>query len=145
MVKMALDYGWGECYGAGSQSGTNMKLAIQDGWSVDIKETPSIDHYPGDTHLGYNLSEITRIITLKGVIFKTTADVELAIANFKAFNGAAAWKFKMKIISGGTYFKFDGTNTTIEVFFKQIKGITKLAKGDGTVYKIGQIQLEEAA
>ena len=135
---MALDYGWGECQ-------STMNLACSEGWSVDIKETPSIDHYPGDTHLGYNLSEIQRIITLKGVIFKTTADIELAIANFKTLNASGAWNFRMKIISGGTYFKFDGTNTTITVFFKQLKGIQKLAKGDGTVYKIAQIQLEEAA
>ena len=138
---MALDYGWGEC----EQTPVNMQLAIKDGWTVDIKESPNIDHYPGDTHLGYNLSEITRIITLKGVIFKTTADIELAIANFKTMNAAGTFNFKMKIISTGAYFKFDGTNDEIEVFFKQLKGITKLAKGDGTVYKIAQIQLEEAA
>lgn len=135
---MALTYGWAYL----EQTPTNMQLACSEPWELDYREEPVIDPYPGNTRVSYNLSEIRRVITLKGVIFKTTADAELALKNFAAMNAIGTSNLKLKIISGGTYFKVDGTNTTTAVFFQNLK-LIKPSRGDGTVYKMDKIVLEQ--
>ena len=140
---MALNYGWVYIYGKGTQSGTNMQLACRDPWRIRTVEDPYSEPLPGDTRISYNLQVISRKLILKNIVFKTTADAELCVANLKAMNGASAFSLKLKIISAGTFLKYDGTNTEMTVYYKDFD-LEKLARYDGSVYVMSKMTFIEA-
>ena len=117
-----------------------------ENWVVDVDNSgeQEIEFLPSDLRIGIDLGAIKREVKCQNLWFDTKADVEEFIALMKTYNASGAWEFEIQTDTGGSKFKFNGTDDSIDVFCVKIAGISKPAKGEGTVYKINMVTFREA-
>jgi hypothetical protein len=120
-----------------------MKLACEQ-ITIDEDREPDITHYTGGGHYGYDLGSRWIIIKVKNIVFKTKANRETAVEKLDSWQAAGTITLKIQASSSEAYEKIDGSNTTLPVLHYGPKKQEKIAKGDGTVYVIGQIKFEQA-
>jgi len=109
-------------------------------WKIGEKDNLLFkEDMPGDTHFSASINTIVRTIKCFELYFSTQADAETFIKNLKTLNLAGTMTLELQTTSTPSYFKIDGTNTTLEVLYSDFKGLQKVALGDGTVYKIQEI------
>ena len=117
-----------------------------ENWVVDIdcSGEMEIEFLPSDLRIGIDLGAIKREVKCQNLWFDTQADVEEFIAYMKTMNATGAWKLEIQTDIGGDKFEFNGTDDSMDVFCVKIAGISKPAKGEGTVYKINMVTFREA-
>jgi len=134
---MVLNYGWALL------KTSTIKIACKD-ILLDVISSLDIDPLPGDSRIGICLGEIERTITLVKPMFRTTADVEAWLADYKSYNAAGKFKFEWQVSTAAAKLKIDGTNAYCYVFIKETRQLHKVAKEDGTVWEAERIVLKEA-
>jgi hypothetical protein len=124
----------------GTGNAMRVDLAGTPPWKIGEKDKLLFkEDLPGDTHISASINTITRKIQCFDLYFKTQADAELFIANLKTLNLAGTMTLELQTTETPSYFKIDGTNTSIEVLYEDFKGLQQVALGGGSVYKIAQI------
>jgi len=136
---MAITGGWlhierGQAYAMA------VKLGGVPPWKIGLKDKLLLkEDLPGDTHLSASINTLVRTVKCFELYFSTQANAELFIANLKALNLAGTMTLELQTTSTPSYFKIDGTNTSIEVMYDSYKGLQPVALGGGSVYKIQEI------
>jgi len=138
---MANDEGWAWFDEGGTYE---MKVLCED-VTWDGKDDITCERYPGDNGVKFSINNISRIIKVKGLIFKSKDDMEEFIANLKSLNYANSngWKFEYITHSDESKMKFDGTNDSINVLYKEYLQAKKVSRGDGQIYRIELLNLVE--
>jgi hypothetical protein len=141
MTDLSADWqltGWGYI-----TNGTDsMAFAFED-WKLNIGADPKGDDMPGDTHYGYDLGTRARDVSFSKCVFGAKADIEEIIATLDSWNNSGVFTLKVQVKSDGTCFKLDGNSDTLLVLFEDIKGITKLTKGDIQKYGISKLKFKQ--
>lgn len=138
---MGLGEGWAYIDTGGAEA---MRILCEDiVW--DTKDEIIHKRFVGDNGFKKGLNKITRIIKIKGCVFRNKTDFETFLDNMKTLNkdSTNGWEFKYRINSDGDFVKFDGDSTTISVLYKSLLGQKKVARGDGTVYRVEVVNLVE--
>lgn len=141
---MALTTGW---LNIERGTGNAMKIPMTGvpPWSFNVKDKLLFqEDYPLDIHIAYSTNKITRKIQCFGLIFDTQADIELFIATLKTLNVAGNMTLELQTTNTPTYFKVDGTNTSIEVLYESYKGVHPAALGGQSTYKVESIQFVQS-
>ncbi len=105
---------------------------------------PYIDHFAGDSHIGFWLGERQIIVKALSLMFLTQATAEKFIEKLNAWDYAGTYTLKIIVSATPTYFKIDGVNESIEVLSYGAKEIEKVERGAGTHYKIAMVKFEQA-
>jgi len=140
-----------------------MGVIINDGWlnlvsgsdsfllafkqcKADWKVEPSIKHYAGKSHMGYHMGKQYFVWKIKDIIFSSHTDLSNFMQYIDDWENSGPFYLRVIRNSSTNYIEFDGVNTSYTVMVAKggIKGIEKIAPGDGDVYKIGMLVLEQA-
>ena len=97
---------------------------------------------PTDSHLSAMINTIKRTVNVFELMFATKADIETFLANIKTLNLAGSMTLEIQTTSV-VYFKWDGSNSAMEVNCPDIKGVQILALGGGNVFMIPQVIFEQ--
>lgn len=136
---MALTKGWlhierGQAYAM------QVQLGGVPPWKIKVKDKLLFKtDLPGDTRLSASINTINRVIKCFDLYFETQADAELFLANLLILNLAGTMTLELQTTDTPIYFKFDGTNTTLEVLYEALLDIQPVALGGGSVYKISSV------
>jgi len=98
---------------------------------------------PADTRLAGMVNTINRVVKCFELMFNTQAEVETFLANIKTLNLAGSMTLELQTTSTPTYFKFDGSNSAMEVNVPKYQDVQPLALGGGSVYMIPMIIFEQ--
>lgn len=124
----------------GTANAMRVNLGGVPPWKIGEKDKLLFNEpLPGDTHLAASINTIVRTVKCSELYFATQADAELFIKNLKTLNLAGTMTLELQTTSTPSYFKIDGTNTTLEVLYSDFKGLQQVALGSGTVFKIQEI------
>ena len=137
MTDLSSDWevtGWGYL-----TDGTDVMWFAFENWTGSIGASPEGDDLPGDGHYGYDLGARKRVVKFTNVVFGARADCEEMVKELDEWNNAGTFTLKVKVKSDGTFFKLDGSSTTLAVLFEDIRGLTKLSAGDQQKYGFQQL------
>jgi len=137
---MGLDYG-----SINIERGTGNAMKFYGYWEIDWGFEPEISHFPGDSHIGYDLGTIIRTVYVVDAQFTSTADAEAFLSTLKTLQAAGTMTLELQI-EAADYFEIDGTTTSIEVLCRKVSKLQRVTQGYGTpsVYKVPFIIFEEA-
>ena len=105
---------------------------------------PFLEHFAGNTNMGFWMGERQIIVKALDLGFITQATAEKFIEKLAAWDYAGAYSLKIQVSATPTYFKIDGVNETITVLSYGAKEAEKAEKGAGTHYKIASVKFEQA-
>jgi hypothetical protein len=143
---MATDQssGWdinGWVYLEDSDSGDYMWVAVNN-YTWDVGAQPEGEDLPSDSHYGYDLGTRERYVVLKGVLFGAISDLHDFLSYMDSWQNNGAMTLKIKYDSSN-YVKFDGSSTTLSVFFMRKKGITKVQRKTDGLCKINSVRFKQ--
>ena len=137
---MALNYG-----SIHIERGTGNAMNFYGYWELDTEWIDvEITHFPGDTHNGYGLGAVKRVVYIVDAKTTSTSDMETMLSTVNSLNTAP---FTLELqIESADYFKCDGSTTSMEVMARKISKLKRVTQGYGTpsVYTIPFMILEEA-
>lgn len=120
-----------------------MKLACRQ-ISYDHPRAPEITHYEGGISFGYDLDLEFIIVKASGIILTNNADMVIFNDKINDWLKTAPITLQLQRNTGGSFEKFDGTNTTLTVLSKGSSGIQKIAHEDGVTYEVTKMEFEES-
>lgn len=138
---MALNYG-----SIHIERGTGNAMQFYGAWEFDWKfNGVTITNFPGDTRISYDMEQIERYIYIVNTLFKTTADAELFLSTLKTAQAAGTLTLELQV-EAADYFEVDGTNTSTEVYCRQITRFRRISHGypSTSVYEVPMIIFQEA-
>ena len=92
--------------------------------------------------------KVVRYVVCRDIYFKTKADAELFLDRMHALNAADGMTLEIRTNSGampGSLLNFISGKTAIEVTCLDINPFSKVAYGDGTVYKVAMCKFQQVA
>ena len=114
--------------------------------TMDWKFNPKISHYAGKTHLFYNLEKEWYEWKCKNIYLTSHTNFSSVMDQLKDWMAdSQELTFLTQRNSGGNYIEWDGDNTsyTVAIAKDGLKGAEKISPGDGDVYVIGLLILEQ--
>lgn len=140
---MALITGWLHL-----ERGTGNAMRVQLGgvppWTLDYEEAFLFKEVlPADTRLAGMVNTIKRVVKCFELYFNTQADAETFIANIKTLNLAGSMTLELQTTGTPTYFKWDGSNSAMEVNVPKYQGLQPIALGGGDIFMIPMIIFEQ--
>ena len=130
------------------ERGTGNAMRVQLGgvppWTLDYDEAFLFKtDLPADTRLAAMVNSIKRIVKCFELYFNSQTDVETFIANIKTLNLAGSMTLELQTTETPTYFKWDGSNSSMEVNVPKYQALQPLELGGGDVYMIPIIIFEQ--
>jgi len=141
-----ISAGWAHIH-RGYTDGNDYGMSLRCTWMLDVKAPEvRIEHYPGDGQYGFDLGTRIRSVTLTNIYFENSGDAAFCLEAFEYLQGSGAYELQLQVHSDDTMFPIrGGTGDKLFVLSKQPVGkFEKIPFGDGQVYRIGKIRLEEA-
>lgn len=108
----------------------------------DVDKSAFFIHYPSDGHYAFTLDTHERSIKLKKLWFISKVRVDQFIAFIESAQSNENLTLRIQDNSSPTYLKWDGTNTTMPILYKNKKGPKKLFGGDSDIWEITIIHFE---
>jgi len=105
---------------------------------------PFLEHFAGNTNMGFWMGERQIIVKALDLGFITQATAEKFQEKLNAWDYAGAYTLKIQVSATPTYYKIDGVNESISVLSYGAKEIEKAERGAGTHYKIASVKFEQA-
>lgn len=119
-----------------------IEFAFED-WHIDWVAELEGDDLPSDVHYGYDLGKRIRKVKFQKCLFGARGDIEEFLDTLNSWNQSAPFTLKIQVDSTPTYFKADGSSTTLTVLWESIRDITKIAAGDVQMYAVQTITFRQ--
>lgn len=141
MVSYGIEEGWLLLH-----DGTNGFKLFVDVITMDQKTEPKISHYADKTHLYYELGKEWMEWKCKNIYHTSHTNLSAFLDKLKDWRASSQeLTFLTQRTSGGSYTEWDGDNTSYTVCVAKdgLKGVEKISPGDGDVWIIALLILEQ--
>lgn len=143
-MKIALTYGY--IY-IERGTGNEIQLAVKL-WNIGIHYKPITEPLSEGDYFHTHMMKVVRYVACRNIYFKTKSDAELFLDRMHTLNAAGGMTLEVRTNSGvmpGSLLNFISGKTAIEVTCLDINPLSKVAYGDGTVYKVNMCKFQQIA
>lgn len=125
-------------------TGNEIRLAVKN-WDILIHYKPITEDLPEGDYFHVDMGTVVRLIVIKNMYFKTDTDAELFLDRMHTLNptGMTLEIRKTSAAMPGSLFNFLSGKVEMEVACLDIAPLTKVAYGDGIVYKCGMCRFKQ--